>query len=166
MNVTFTEDTEHQSSLLRCMDKLKSAQVEVGLPEGASGRSKFLLALHERGAPIMRIPPRPIVGPALAQASVQEQMATAMLTACEAAAEGNEGGVDAGLEAVGQAGLQGIHDYIDAGISPPNAPVTVSGGWIYNRVAKVGVHVSGKGINKPMYATGELYGSFAYEVKT
>ena len=74
-------------------------------------------------------------------------------------------GVRAGMERCGQAGADGIRAYIDAGIKPGNSPVTISGGWIYNRVAKTGVPVGGKGFDKPLYETGELYRAFSYEVK-
>ena len=69
------------------------------------------------------------------------------------------------LEAAGQAGADGIRAYIDAGIPPPNSPVTVSGGWIWNRKAQKGVHVPGKGFDKPLYDTGELYHAFTFEIE-
>ena len=46
-----------------------------------------------------------------------------------------------------------------------HCPVTVSGGWVYNRMAKKGVPVGGKGFDKPLYDTGALYNDFDYEVK-
>ncbi len=164
MKLTFTEDSSALSAMEKALDRLRKTTVEVGLPEGASARSRWLLALHQRGAPIMHIPPRPVVEPALAQGDVQEAIGAALLTACEAAYAGDESGIDQGFDEAGQAGVQGIRDYIDAGIKPGNSPVTVSGGWIYNRVAHKGVLVSGKGFDKPMYHTGELYDSFDYEV--
>ena len=47
---------------------------------------------------------------------------------------------------------------------PANSPVTVSGGWIYNRAAHKSVYVPGKGKNKPLFDTGALYDAFDYEV--
>ena len=91
-------------------------------------------------------------------------MTAAMTDAVSAALAGDESGVTASLESAGEAGVQAIRDYIDAGVPPPNAPVTVSGGWVYNRIAKKGVHVEGKGFNKPLYDTGQLYNDFDYEV--
>ena len=87
------------------------------------------------------------------------------MAACKAAAEGDPDGVTAGFEQAGQAGVDGIHAYIDSGIEPGNAPLTIHGGWIRNFISKRPVHVEGKGFDKPMYATGELYGSFGFEVK-
>ena len=91
-------------------------------------------------------------------------MGKKLLASCEAAYRGDLSGTRAGLEAAGQRGAEGIREYIDAGIDPPNSPVTLSGGWIYNRVAKKGVPVSGKNGSTPMKDTGALYDDFDYEV--
>ena len=165
MKMNIIENTDSINKMTKAVERLRKTRVEVGLPEDASARNRWLLALHERGSPIMRIPPRPVVGPALAQGEVQDAIAEGLRSACEAAFDGNEAGIDAGFEAAGEAGVQGIRDYIDTGIEPGNAKVTISGGWIYNRAAKKGVKVPGKGFDKPMYDTGELYNSFAFEVR-
>jgi len=112
----------------------------------------------------MRIPPRPVVRPALARETLRAEMAESLMESCEAAAKGDLSGTQAGLENAGQRGADGIREYIDAGISPPNSPVTLSGGWIYNRVAKKGVPVKGKTGDKPLLDTGALYNDFDYEV--
>ncbi len=159
--------TEHPETLKKRAEALKylaSHRVDVGLPSSAPERSRFILAIQEHGSPVMRIPPRPVIGPALAQAETREAMAAAMMEALSAAQAGDLDATKAGLEACGQAGADGIRAYIDAGISPGNAPVTIHGGWIWNRVAKTGVRVKGKGFDKPLYDTGELYRSFSYEI--
>ena len=79
--------------------------------------------------------------------------------------EGDLAVVSGACEAIGQAGVDGIHKYIDAGIPPPNSPVTLSGGWIFNRVARKGVLVAGKGGGPPLVDTGALYNDFSYEIK-
>ena len=162
----FKEDTEKIENREKCLEYLRKHKVDVGLTSTASGRSRVLLAIHEHGAPIMRIPPRPVIQPALHQADAQEEMAAAIMVSITAAFAGDEAGTDKGLEDAGQAGVDAIRRYIDAGVPPPNSPVTVSGGWIYNRVAKKGVLVKGKGVNKPLYDTGTLYNDFDYEVKS
>jgi len=112
----------------------------------------------------MHIPPRPVVEPALAQESLKEEMGEFLLDSCEAAFDGNMSGTVAGMENAGQRGADGIREYIDGGIAPPNAPVTLSGGWIYNRVAKKGVLVGGKSGSTPMKDTAALYEDFDYEI--
>ncbi len=75
----------------------------------------------------MRIPPRPVIGPALSAEEARNKIAEGLISACEAAAEGDASGVHEGFEEAGQAGVDAIHTYIDAGVTTPNAPVTVRG---------------------------------------
>ena len=158
------EDPGQPEKRNKCLEYLRKHKVDVGLTSSASGRSKFLLRIHTHGSPVMRIPPRPVVAPALAQESLRAEMGEKLLASCEASYRGDLSGTRAGLEAAGQRGAEGIREYIDAGIDPPNSPVTLSGGWIYNRVAKKGVPVSGKNGSTPMKDTGALYDDFDYEV--
>ena len=159
-----TEDTEHIEKQQECLDYLRKNKVDVGLTSHASGRSFFLLGIHTRGSPIMHIPPRPVVQPALAKESLKTEMGDRLLESCQGAFDGDMSGTVAGMEDCGQRGADGIREYIDAGISPPNAPVTLSGGWIYNRVAKKGVLVSGKSGSTPMKDTEALYNDFDWEI--
>ena len=164
LKIAITENTDQIKKRAKCLEYLKKHRVDVGLTSKASARSKFLLAIHTRGSPVMRIPPRPVVRPALARETLRAEMAECLMEACEAANNGDLSGTQAGLENAGQRGAEGIREYIDAGIDPPNSPVTLSGGWIYNRVAKKGVLVKGKAGDKPLLDTGALYEDFDYEV--
>jgi len=114
---------------------------------------------------MMRIPSRPVIRPALAKPETRSAMAAEMKKVVQAAWEGNDDAARSALEAAGQAGADGIRAYIDAGIPPPNSPATVNGGWIYNRAAKKGVYIPGKGFNKPLFDTGALYKAFDYEIE-
>lgn len=165
LRLAFTEDTERMGKREECLEWLRTHGADVGLTSRASGRSRFLLAIHTRGSPVMRIPPRPVVEPALARESLLEEMGKYALESCGAAFEGDLSGTKAGLEGAGQRGADGIREYIDAGISPPNSPVTLSGGWIYNRAAKKGVPVGGKSGSTPMKDTEQLYWDFGYEIR-
>jgi len=165
INLFITEDTEKLEDRLQCLRYLATHTVEVGLTSSASGRSRTLLAIHEHGSPAMHIPARPVVKPALNQASVRAEMGQAMMNACASALDGDQDGVTAALERSGQAGVDGIHAYIDAGIPPPNAPVTLTGGWIRNPVSGKPVKVKGKSGTTPLVDTGQLYNDFDYEIK-
>ena len=148
---------------IRALRKLKTVQVKVGLSAKAEDRLRFILAVQEHGSPMMRIPARPVIAPALTKPEIRSAMAEAMKDAVQAAWEGEN--PRAALEAAGQAGADGIRAYIDSGIPPPNSPVTVNGGWIYNRAAKKAVYVPGKGNNKPLFDTGALYDAFGFEIE-
>ena len=162
MRVTVRGDPEALARRLRALRKLKQTKVKVGLPASAGDRLRFILAVQEHGSPLLRIPPRPAVRPALAAEETRAAMAAAMRDALRAAWEGKDPRPP--LETAGQAGADGIRAYIDAGIPPPNSPVTVRGGWVYNRKAGKGVRVPGKGFDKPLVDTGELYAAFGYEI--
>ena len=164
LTLKMTEDTERLEKRDQCLEYLRKHRVDVGLTSKASGRSRFLLGIHTHGSPVMRIPPRPVVKPALSQESLHAEMADKLAEACEAAMNGDLSGTEQGLKDAGQRGADGIREYIDRGIPPPNSPVTLSGGWIYNRVAKKGVLVKGKSGSTPLVDTGQLRDEFDYEI--
>ena len=165
MKLLLSEDLNKLEDRLQCLKYLATHTVEVGLTSTASGRSRTLLAIHEHGSPAMHIPARPVVEPALAQASVRAEMGQAMMNACASALDGDLDGVTAALEESGQAGVDGIHTYIDKGIPPPNAPVTLTGGWIRNPVSGKSVKVKGKSGTTPLVDTGQLYDDFDWEIR-
>ena len=164
MKLTIHDDPEQLEQRIRALQKLKTMKVKVGLPASAGDRLRFILAVQEHGSPMMRIPSRPVIRPALAKPETRSAMATEMKKAVQAAWAGDDDAARSALESAGQAGADGIRAYIDAGIPPPNSPATVNGGWIYNRAAKKGVYVPGKGFNKPLFDTGALYDAFGYEI--
>ena len=165
LSLKMTEDTERLEKRDQCLEYLRKHKVDVGLTSSASARSRFLLGIHSHGSPIMRIPPRPVVKPALAQEGLRSEMGDKLAEACEAAFEGDLEGTEKGLEEAGQRGADGIREYIDAGIPPPNSPVTLNGGWIYNRVAKKGVLVKEKSGSTPLVDTGQLRDDFDWEIR-
>ena len=164
ISLDFYENSDMIRDRLRCLDFLLHHAVDVGLTSSASARSRFLLGIHTRGSPIMRIPPRPVVEPALSQADLRAEMGEQLLVSCEAAMEGDLPETKKCLEEAGQRGADGIREYIDSQIPPPNSPVTLTGGWIWNRVAKKGVLVEGKNGSTPLKDTGALYNDFDWEI--
>ncbi len=164
MKLSFSQNSEHLKKRLSCLRYLLTHQVNVGLTSSASDRSRFLLAIHTHGAPVMHIPPRPVVAPALADEEVRQSMAAALNEACESALSGDLAGTQSGLEEAGRLGAEGIRAYIDRGIPPPNSPVTLNGGWIYNPVARKGVYVRCKNGDTPLKDTGALYRDFDFEI--
>ena len=164
MYFSFTDDNDLWEARFAALKLLAGSRVDVGLTSSASGRSRFLMAIHENGCPVMRIPARPVIEPALRSEEAKAPMRDAAMEALSAAMDGDTSAVSSALENVGKAGVEAIRRYIDGGVPPPNSPVTVSGGWVYNRVAKKGVPVSGKGFNLPLVASGALRDDFDYDV--
>ena len=163
LKLTIHEDLEALGKRLRSLQKLKNTTVKVGLPKSAGDRLRFILAVQEHGSPLMRIPARPVIAPALARPEIRAAMAKAMRDAVSVAWNGED--PRPALEAAGRAGADGIRAYIDSHIPPPNAPVTVEGGWIRNRASGKSVYIPGKGFDKPLYDTGALYDAFDYEIE-
>ena len=164
MKLTFTEDAGQTWKRLECIRFLNRMKVDVGLTSSASERSRWLMALHEHGAPGAHIPARPVILPALSAGEARETIGRELREAASAANAGDRQAMQAALEKAGEAGADAIRAYIDAGVPPPNAPLTVEGGWIRNFTSKKPVHVEGKGFSKPLYDTGELYDDFDYEI--
>ena len=164
INIQIKNDDAFLQRRLKCLRYLATHKVDVGLPSSASARSKFLMAIHEHGSPVMHIPARPVIEPGLHQPETQAAMTSAMMESLTAAMAGDEAATKASLEKAGQAGADGIRAYIDSGALPGNSPMTIHGGWFRNPVSKKPVHVEGKGFDKPLVDTGELYDSFTYEV--
>ncbi len=101
MTIEFSVDRKQIKNLGTAQEMLAKLHVEIGLPESASARNRYLLALHERGAPGAHIPPRPVVRPALNDAETQSAIQDRLLAACKAAAEGDLDGITAGFEQAG-----------------------------------------------------------------
>ena len=57
-----------------------------------------------------------------------------------------------------------IHAYIDQGIPPPNAPITLEGGWMRKPVSGKPTYIKGKSGTTPLVETGQLYNDFDYEI--
>ncbi len=165
MKMIFTEDEKRTEELFSALGFLAENELAVGLPPDASARSRFILAVQEHGSPILRIPPRPVVEPALTDPAVQAAMANRMEKAAEAAARGSRSLAESEMAAAGRLGADAIRARIDAGVPPPNAPITVHGGWARNRISGKPVHIRGKGFDKPLYDTGELYYAFSWVIR-
>ena len=171
MPFTLTEDSARLDQMLDALDVLAHTEVGVGIPpENDHHSGPFsatqLLYLHESGCPVNRVPPRPVIDPALSNEGVQEAMSDALLESLDSALQGDTSGVMAGLEKAGGIGTEALRNYIlDGGNLAPNAPITVSGGWMRNHVSGKPVFIPGKGGATPLLDTGQLVNSFGYKIK-
>ena len=171
MPLTIKEDIRKLDQIFDALDYLSHTEVGVGIPPENDHHSgpfsaSELLYLHESGCPVNHVPPRPVMDPALSDGDVQQEMADALLEALQAALQGNLSSTQAGLEKAGQTGADALKNYIlDGGHLAPNAPITVSGGWMRNRVSGKPVHIPGKGGATPLLDTGQLVNAFGYKVK-
>ena len=150
---------------------MASVEIEIGLPDGAGGGggdgiSNVQLAfILTNGSPVNHNPPRPFLEPALADEKVRQIIGRHMKAAVVAVLKGDEGAARAELEKAGQAGEDGVKDYMASGSFAPNSPFTISGGWMRNRVSGKPFHADPKGSSKPLIDTGNLQGSITHVVK-
>ena len=75
MNLSIKDHPKNLEKRIQALRKLKTMKVKVGLPASAEVDLHFILAVQEHGSPVMRIPPRPVIRPALAKPEVRKAMA-------------------------------------------------------------------------------------------
>lgn len=149
---------------------LKSHKVRIGIPDGGGGGSGKisnvqLAFILTNGSPVNHNPPRPFLEPGLAQPKVQQQIARHMKAAAKAALEGDTSGAMAQMHMAGQAGEDGVKDYMASGSFAANSGFTINGGWMRNRVSGKPFHADPKGSSMPLIDTGNLQGSVTHVVE-
>ena len=161
------ESGEGLERLLESVALLKSNRVLVGIPGENAGRGGALnnvqLAfIHANGSPKQGIPARPFLEPALEQA--QGEISERMGEAARMAVEGDLAGALGTMDAAGAAGEEAARSYIGGGNLAPNAPITVSGGWMRGRGGE-SFKIEGKGASQPLVDSGSLRNSITHKVE-
>lgn len=154
----------------RAVDMMNSLALYVGIPEGSGGGSGGLnnvqLAyLMSQGSPVNKMPARPFIEPAIEQEDVLNNISEQFARAFDAAMQGDMNGVYAALSNAGIYGSNAVKEYMGSGALAPNAPITINGGWMRNKVSGKPVHVKGKGSSAPLIDTGSLRSSVTYVIK-
>ena len=146
-SVFFKQSTGFIGNIVRGVTYMRSHEVVVG----AKGEHSDLLYLHEAGVPSRNIPPRPVLGPALAQNKVKKAMKNHMRRAMYLAVlKGDIRSAENELKQAGMVGESACKKWITDGTHlAPNAPSTI---------AK-------KGSSKPLIDTGALLNSITYELR-
>lgn len=172
MPFTLSENIRQLDQMFDALDYLSHTEVGVGIPAENDHHSgpfsaSELLYLHERGCPVNHVPPRPVMDPALSDPEVQSDMSAALLDALDSALQGDQAGTEAGLEKTGQIGTDALKNYIlDGSHLAPNAPITIHGGWMRNRISGEPFHIPGKNGDTPLLDTGELVNSFGCKIRS
>ena len=148
---------------------LDSMALYVGIPEGSGGEdgkltNVQLAYLHSNGSPVNNIPARPFIEPAIEQEEVMSKMAAMFGQAFEAAIEGDAGAAEIALAKAGIYGRNAVREYMGTGALQENAEITITGGWMRNKVSGKPVYVHGKGYNNPLIRTGALRDSVTYVI--
>ncbi|MFT8350035.1 hypothetical protein [Clostridium saccharoperbutylacetonicum] len=142
---------------VRNNDMIKEMQHDVN-EKGYS--AAYEMYVHEHGSPLFRVPPRPILEPAIEYKENQEQIVEIMKDTVNVALDG--GNVQPELEKVGMQGQNIARDWFTnpANNWAPNAKSTIDG-WM----SPWGEFFKGKGSDQPLIDTGEFRKSITYVVK-
>lgn len=155
-----TVSGEGLKNLKAACNWMKSHRVRIGIPEGGGSHGKLsnvqLAYILTNGSPVNHNPPRPFLEPGLNQPDVQQKVIRHMKRSAAAAIDNDFGGAMDQLDMAGQAGEDGVKDYMASGAFAPNAPFTIEGGWMRNRVSGKPFHADPKGSSKPLIDTGDL----------
>lgn len=148
---------------------LKSNRVLVGIPAASAGArgegmtNVDLAFIHSNGSPKHHIPARPFLEPAIAEAA--DSIAGRMKEAAIKAIEGDTGAAMNELHKAGMYGENAAKSYIGGGNLAPNAAITISGGWMWNKVSHKPFKVKGKGSSAPLIDTGSLRSSITHVIE-
>lgn len=143
----------------------------VGIPEKNAGREDGkmnnvqLAYIHSQGSAKMGIPARPFIEPAIELEENREKIARQYKAAFLAALDGDAGGALAALNKAGMEAENAVKTYMGSGALAPNAPITVNGGWMRNKVSGKLFYVKGKGSTAPLIDTGALRSSVTYVIE-
>lgn len=158
-------------NLVSGWDMMRKTEVVVGITEDTNAAhdkmsTAALLYLHEHGSPVNNIPPRPVLMPALRQEEVHEKIVKLLKEATVNALIGRKDIAQKDWEKAGMIGMNACKAYIKDGSGlAPNAPITIHGGWMRNKVTGQMIYVKGKGSSKPLIDTGAMLGSITYAVR-
>ena len=165
ISITVTGDA---SKIGEAVKALKSTKVLIGISAERASRpgegpnNAELMYIHTNGSPRLRIPARPVIEPAVEES--MEQITTAMKAAAVAAIEGDMGEFEACMDDAGTYGENAVIQKFGDGLAP-NAPITINGGWMRNRISGKPFKVEGKGSSAPLIDTGSLKGSITHVVE-
>jgi len=156
--------------ILAAVNALSEIHLYVGIPEknaenGKAMNNVQLAYLHSQGSPVNNMPARPFIEPAIEQEKVLEKITDCFGQAFEAALTGDLGLAKNCIEKAGIYGSNAVKEYMGSGALAPNAPITVSGGWMRNKVSGKPFKVTGKGSTAPLIDTGSLRSAVTYVIK-
>lgn len=156
---------------ISAMDDVCENAVYIGVPqanttrEGDQPTNAELMYIHTNGSPLMHIPPRPVLQPAVE--AYKPQINKKLIEAFEAYKKDEVLG-DQKLEEVGIFVSDRCRRWF---VDPrngwaPNAPITLEGGWMRNHKNGKPFYIKGKGKkkNRPLIDTGALRRSITYVV--
>jgi len=153
------KDGDNARAVENALQALRETQVLIGIPEAEAGRdgnltNVDLLYIHSNGSPLVGIPARPVIEPALENS--KEKLGELMSAVVQAAASGDLASMQSSHEKAGLAGEAIVRDWFTnpANAWAPNSPET-----------KKAKERKGSTDPKPLIDTGEFRRSITYVVR-
>lgn len=162
------------SELERILKKIKSPYVSrVGILGGDASEvhdeseltNSQIGLIQEFGSETNNIPARSFLRMPLEEK--QKELVETLVTS-EVKKSIENGDMEKVYKTLGIAGEQIVKEaFLSGGFGKwaPNAPITINGGWISNKVSGVPVYIEGKGTTKPLIDSGALMRSISSDVK-
>ena len=115
-----------------------------------------ILQIMEYGSPINNIPKRELLAPVIEKNS--EQISKALSQIVEAIIDGDEEKADLLMQKLALRVENWCKKFFTDPDNnwAPNAPITINGGWMRNKVSGKPVYIKGKGSDRPLIDTGSL----------
>jgi hypothetical protein len=171
VNVKITEKNPGAyKALKKRLEQISRKRVVAGFPKGKlnnphydSGASIIDVAIWNNfGVPEMNIPRRDFMNPASQEWQKYFQQ---MVEASSQEIANGEIDIDNFLNLMGQAGAEFISEAIVKLRRPPNAQITIDGGWMRNKKSGKPFKVEGKKSTNPLVDSGDLSKAPTYEIR-
>lgn len=170
MTVKVTADLKKLESILKKLGGDYVARVGIldnnatSIHDGSEITNGELGLIHEFGSEVNNIPARSFLRMPLEEK--QDSLMKA-IDSPQVKKSIESGDIETAYKALGIAGEQIVKEaFMTSGFGKwaANAPITINGGLMYNKVSGAPVYVKGKGFNKPLIETGDLSRSISSDV--
>lgn len=171
LNIDLRERSASGAQIDLAEQIMSSMTLLVGIPEKNAGReggkinNAQLAYIHSQGSAKMGIPARPFIEPAIELPENKEKIAKQFKAAFIAALNGDAGGAYAALNKAGMQAEKAVKTYMESGPFAANAPITINGGWMHNKVSGKIFYVKGKNSTSPLIDTGALHSAVTYVIE-
>ena len=137
-------------------NKRQGKNLDEGTPKYNNAQ---ILQLMEYGSPINNIPKRELLGPVIEKHS--EQLSNALAQIINALLADDEEKADMLMQKLALRVENWCKQFFieDDNGWAPNAPITINGGWMRNKVTGKPIYIKGKGSDRPLIDTGSLRSS-------
>lgn len=165
------EDTNLIWNIIKGFDFIRHHEVLVGIPQEKNSAhdggltNAELLFLHTHGSPINNMPARPTIEPAISESNVAKAIQDQLIDCMRKALMGNVAAAERAMHMAGMIGASAAQKKFGSGDLAPNAPITIHGGWMHNKVSGKLFYVKGKKSSAPLIDTGALRAAITYVVR-